>query len=152
MHVDDIDRKLLRLLQNDAGLSTAELALQAGMSSSPCARRVARLEGNGVITGRKVTIDYKALGYAVEVYLRITLDKTQGNAFDIFIREAREIPEVIAIQTLLGRVDLRMDVRARDLDHYQQIYRERILGLPHIADIESLMLVAELKNTEALPI
>jgi len=92
------------------------------------------------------------MGYAVEVFLRITLDKTQGNAFDEFTKAAREIPEVGGIQTLLGRVDIRMDVRARDLAHYQAIYKERILALPHINDVEALMLISEVKNTEALPI
>ncbi len=152
MQIDSVDRKILRLLQIDAMLPMAELARQAGMSVSPCARRVARLEQNGVIKGRIAVIDYRALGYAVEVFLRITLDKTRGNAFDEFIRAARKIPEITGIQTLLGRVDIRMDVRARDLAHYQLIYREKILGLPHMSDVESLMLVAELKNSEALPI
>jgi len=75
-----------------------------------------------------------------------------GNAFDAFIAAARDIPEVGGIQTLLGRVDIRMDVRARDLAHYQEIYKERILALPHISDVEALMLISEVKNTEALPI
>lgn len=152
MHIDDIDRKLLRILQSDAALPMAELATQVGMTAGPCARRIEKLEKAGVIIGRQVVIDHRALGYEVKVFLRITLDKTQGNAFDAFIAQARKIPEVTAIQTLLGRVDIRMDVLARDLDHYQQIYRNRILELPHIADIESLMLVSEIKNTEALPI
>ena len=130
----------------------AALARAVGMSVSPCARRVARLEAAGIIRGRAVVIDYRAMGYAVEVFLRITLNKTQSNAFDEFIRAARDVPEVHAIQTLLGRVDVRMDVRARDLAHYQQIYRERILALPHVSDVESLMLVAEVKNSEVLPI
>ncbi len=152
MPIDSIDRKILRLLQVDAMLPMAELSSKAGMSVSPCARRVARLEAAGVIKGRAIVIDHRALGYAVEVFLRITLDKTQGNAFDEFIAAARDIPEVSAIQTLLGRVDIRMDVRARDLAHYQTIYRERILALPHLSDVESLMLVAEVKNSAALPI
>ena len=70
--------------------------------------------------------------------------------FDEFLRAARDVPEIDDIQTLLGRVDVRMGVRARDLAHYQEIYRTRILGLPHIAEIEALMLVSELKNTEWL--
>jgi len=105
-----------------------------------------------VIEGHEVVIDHRAMGYAVEVFLRITLDKTQGNAFDEFTKAARKIPEVGGIQTLLGRVDIRMDVRARDLAHYQEIYKERILALPHINDVEALMLISEVKNTEALPI
>ncbi len=152
MHVDDADRKLLRLLQDDATRSVADLAALANMSSGPVWRRLEKLEAAGVIQGRKVEIDYVKLGYTVLVFLRITLDKTQGNAFDEFINEARKIPEVEAIQTLLGRVDIRMDVRARDLKHYQEIYKSGVLALPHITDIEALMLVSEVKNTERLPI
>lgn len=152
MHVDDVDRKLLRLLQDDATRSVSELATLANMSSGPVWRRLEKLEAAGVVLGRKVEIDYAKLGYTVLVFLRITLDKTQGNAFDEFINEARKIPEVEEIQTLLGRVDIRMDVRARDLKHYQEIYKSRVLALPHITDIEALMLVSEVKNTERLPI
>lgn len=152
MHVDDVDRRILRHLQEDGGLIMAELAEKAGLSSGACWRRVEKMEAGGIIEGRDVVIDHRAMGYAVEVFLRITLDKTVGNAFDAFIAAAREIPEVGGIQTLLGRVDIRMDVRARDLAHYQEIYKERILALPHMSDVEALMLISEVKNTEALPI
>ena len=66
--------------------------------------------------------------------------------------EARNVPEVIEIQTFLGRVDLRLSVIARDMAHYQQIYRSAILTLPHIADIEALMHVARIKSDEGLPL
>ncbi len=152
MQIDDTDRRLLRLLQADATLAKAELADAAGLSAGAAWRRVEKLEAAGVITGRTATIDPRALGFEVQVFLRISLDKTASNAFDAFIAEARKIPYVQAIQTLLGRVDIRMDVLARDLNHYQEIYKSHILNLPHIADIEALMLVSELKNTEAVPI
>jgi Lrp/AsnC family transcriptional regulator len=84
--------------------------------------------------------------------LRITLDKTQGNAFDAFQAAARGVPEVIEIQTFLGRVDVRLSIIARDMAHYQQIYRGGVLGLPHIADIEALMHVARIKSQQSLPI
>ncbi|WP_111428435.1 Lrp/AsnC family transcriptional regulator [Rhodobacteraceae bacterium DSL-40] len=150
--VDDIDRRLLRLLQEDSGLSMAELAERAGISAGPCWRRIERMEREGIILGRRVEIDWRALGYEVQVFLRVTLDKIAPNAFDEFLRAAREVPEIGDVQTLLGRVDVRMDVRARTLAHYQEIYRSRILALPHIAEIEALMLVSELKNTERLAI
>ena len=78
--------------------------------------------------------------------MRITLDKTEPRAFDEFLAAAREVPEVIEIQTFLGRVDMRLSVIARDMAHYQQLYRDRILTLPHIADIEALMHVARVKS------
>jgi Lrp/AsnC family transcriptional regulator len=86
------------------------------------------------------------------VSLRITLDKTPSRAFDDFIEAAREVPDVIEIQTFLGRVDVRLSVIARDMSHYQRIYRDRILALPHSADIEALMHVARIKQAQALPI
>ena len=80
------------------------------------------------------------------------MDKTQASAFDEFIAAARQIAEVVEIQTFLGRVDVRLSVIARDMPHYQDIYRRNILTLPHIADIEALMHVAAIKRDEALPI
>jgi Lrp/AsnC family transcriptional regulator len=150
--LDDIDRRLLRLLQEDAELPVAELAARAGLSAGPCWRRLERLERDGVILGRRIEVDRRALGYEVRVFLRVTLDKTASHAFDAFVRAARELSEVENIHTLLGRVDVRLDVLARDLAHYQEIYRAKILALPHIAEIEALMLVSELKNSERLPI
>jgi Lrp/AsnC family transcriptional regulator len=110
------------------------------------------MEARGILTGQQAVIDWQALGYAVEVSLRITLDKTVTRAFDDFLEAAREIPEVLEIQTFLGRVDLRLSVIARDMAHYQQLYRTRILTLPHIADIEALMHVARIKSDEVLPV
>lgn len=110
------------------------------------------MQANGIIRGQEAVIDWAALGYAVEVSLRITLDKTQARAFDEFIAAARQVPEVLEIQTFLGRVDVRLSVIARDMGQYQQVYRDQILTLPHIADIEALMQIARVKSDEALPL
>jgi len=152
LELDDIDRRILRALQDDASLSAAELGVRVGHTGVSCGRRVEKLERAGIILGREIVIDPKAMGYAVEVSLRITLDKTQTDAFDSFLAQARKVAEVNEIQTFLGRVDVRLNVLARDMAHYQQIYRTRILNLPHIADIEALMLVSTVLNKEALPI
>ncbi len=150
--LDDTDRRILRHLQADPALTNAELAEHCGLSAASCWRRVEKMEAAGVILGQEAVIDWQALGYSVEVSLRITLDKTDPRAFDEFMPAAREIPEVIEIQTFLGRVDTRLSVIARDLEHYQQLYRSRILTLPHIADIEALMHVARIKWAEVLPV
>jgi Lrp/AsnC family transcriptional regulator len=86
------------------------------------------------------------------VSLRFTLNKTNPRAFDEFIAAARGVPEVVAIETFLGRVDVRLNVIARDMGHYQQIYRAQILTLPHIAEVEALMLISTLKDSEGLPL
>jgi len=122
------------------------------MTTGKAMRRIARMQEAGVMQGVGAVIDWAALGYAVEVSLRITLDKTQGNAFDTFLAQAREVPEVIEVQTFLGRVDVRLSIIARDMAHYQEIYRKSILSLPHISEIEALMHVARIKTSEGLPL
>ncbi|UWR12709.1 Lrp/AsnC family transcriptional regulator [Sulfitobacter mediterraneus] len=150
--LDDMDRRLLRYWQAEPSLSPGELAERCGMTPGKAARRIAKMEDDGIVQGVSAVVNWAALGYAVEVSLRVTLDKTQSNAFDIFLAEARQVPEVIEVQTFLGRVDVRLSIIARDMAHYQQIYRSRILTLPHIADIEALMQVARIKSEQTLPI
>ncbi len=150
--LDDTDRRLLRILQARPDLPTSELAQEAGLTAATAWRRITKLTEDGIIRGQRAVIDWRALGYGVEVSLRFTLDKTQRGAFDEFIDAARKVPEVYEIQTFLGKVDVRLNILARDMPHYQEIYRRRILALPHIADIEALMLVATVKSDLALPL
>ncbi|MCC5956059.1 MAG: Lrp/AsnC family transcriptional regulator [Natronohydrobacter sp.] len=152
MRLDDSDRRLLRQLIAAPDASTADLAERAGLTEPTCWRRLERLRSAGILRGQRAVINWRALGYQVEVSLRITLDKTAPRAFDDFIAQARLVPEVLEIQTFLGRVDLRLNVIARDMAHYQQIYRDRILTLPHIADLEALMHLSDIKAEESLPL
>lgn len=152
IQIDDTDRRILRHLLAEPALPTPDLAARAGVTQATCWRRLERLAGAGVIQARQAVIDWRAMGYEVEVALRFTLDKTAPRAFDEFLSAAREVPEVIGIETFLGRVDVRLNVIARDMAHYQQIYRERILTLPHISDIEALMLISTIKDSAALPL
>jgi Lrp/AsnC family transcriptional regulator len=150
--LDDLDRRILRHMQSDPEQSIPDLADRLGLTSSRLSRRLEKLRESGVILGQQAVIDWRALGYAVEVSLRVTLEKTNPRAFDEFIEAARQIPEVLEIQTFLGQVDVRLSVIARDMPHYQEIYRARILTLPHITDIEALMHVARIKSNESLPL
>ncbi|NDW53039.1 Lrp/AsnC family transcriptional regulator [Aliiroseovarius sp. PrR006] len=150
--LDDLDRRILRQMQADPTLGGSELADRVGLSAARLSRRVERLRDQKILRGPRAVINWRALGYEVEVSLRVTLDKTQPRAFDDFIDAARDIREVIEIQTFVGRVDVRLSVIARDMPHYQGIYRDQILALPHIADIEALMHVARIKSDESLPL
>ncbi len=148
----DTDRRILRQFQAEPGLANVDLADRCGVTPATCWRRLEKMRASGIIQGQEAVIDWVALGYSVEVSLRFTLEKSQPRAFDEFLAAARDVPEVIEIQTFLGRVDVRLSVIARDLAHYQQLYRDRILALPHIADIEALMHIARIKNDQGLPL
>ena len=150
--LSDIDRRILRQWQADPMCPPAELAERAQLSVGQLTRRIARMREAGAVLGVGAGLNWALLGYTAKVSLRVTLDKTVPRAFDAFIAAAREIPEVLEIQTFLGRVDVRLAVIARDMAHYQDLYRNQILALPHIADIEALMHVAEVKSEDALPL
>jgi Lrp/AsnC family transcriptional regulator len=152
MQVDDTDRRILRHWLSEPGLDRAALADRSGVTPATLWRRLDRLRAGGIIRHEGAAIDWRALGYAVEVSLRFTLDKTNPRAFDEFISASRLVPEVINIETFLGRVDVRLNVIARDMGHWTGIYRDRILTLPHIAEVEALMLVATIKDSGGLPL
>jgi Lrp/AsnC family transcriptional regulator len=150
--LDDESRAILRQYQANPALTVPELAERVRMTPARVSRRLDKLVEEGIIQGQEIVIDWNALGYAVHVALRITLDKTVPRAFDEFIAAARLVSEVLEIQTFLGRVDVRLLLIALDLPDYHRIYRDDVLTLPHIADIEALMTVANVKREEALPL
>jgi len=150
--LDDESRAILRQYQANPALTVPELAELVRMTPARVTRRLDRLHEDGVIKGQEAVIDWTALGYSIHVALRITLDKTVARAFDDFLTAARQVSEVLEVQTFLGRVDVRLALIAKDLADYQRIYRDDILTLPHIADIEALMTVATVKQDEVLPL
>jgi len=150
--LNDLDSRILRIYQSDPDIQMAKLASKAGTTPAVLSRRLVRLRQNGQIVAKEAIINWQVLGYKVEVSLRVTLDKTHHMAFDNFMNEARKIVEVIEIQTFLGKVDVRLLLIAKDMDDYQKVYRERILHLPHILEIEPLMHIARIRNSEILPV
>ena len=149
---DATDRRILRQLLADPGIANADLAERAGVTPASLWRRLERMRETGVIRAIESRIDWRKLGYEVQVSLRFTLDKTDPRAFDDFLAAARLVPEVTEIQTFLGSVDLRLSVIARDMAHWQQVYRDSILTLPHVLDSDALMLVSTIKDVQELPL
>ena len=147
---DATDRRILRQLLADPDLPAAQLAERAGVTPASLWRRLEKLRAQGVLQAIEQRIDWRAMGYEVEVSLRFTLDKAEPRAFDEFLAAARMVPEVTEIQSFLGSVDLRLSVIARDMAHWQHIYRDSILTLPHVADSDALMLVSTIKNSTDL--
>ena len=150
--LDATDRRILRQLLADPGIANADLAERAGVTPASLWRRLERMRETGVIRAVETRIDWRKLGYEVQVSLRFTLDKTDPRAFDDFMAAARKVPEVTEIQTFLGSVDLRLSVIARDMAHWQQVYRDSILTLPHVSDSDALMLVSTIKDVQELPL
>ena len=143
MQLDETDRRILRHALAEPSALRATLAERAGVTPATLWRRLERLQAGGVLRGEAAVIDWRKLGFGVEVSLRFTLDKTDPRAFDQFIEAARLVPEVLAIETFLGRVDVRLIVIARDIADFERVLRRRIMTLPGVGQVEANVLLTE---------
>jgi len=146
----DVD--ILKLLQQDATLSTAAIAERINVSQSPCWRRINRLEQDGLIQGRVALLNRNALGMDVVVFATINLTSTGRQNLIEFERDIIEHPEVIECYTITGIWDYMLKIVTRDIRHYEEFVRNTLTASPSIRELHSHMAVTEIKNTTELPL
>src|SRR5262245_49118334 len=117
---DRMDANILRELQGNARLSMADLATKVGLSTSPCWRRVKRLEECGLIAGYKADIDRRSLGWGVLVFVNVTIEDHSEKAAQTFEKAVHALPEIVACWSVAGAADFILQVVARDLDSYAE--------------------------------
>lgn len=149
---DRIDRKILALLQQDGRLSMTELARQIGLSTSPCAERVRRLERGGVITGYHAHVSPAALGRTLLVFVEIRLSEKSGEVFDKVRRELVHLPEVLECHLVAGDFDYLVKARLRGMGEYRHLLGAILKKLPVRAESHSYVVMEELKETLAIAV
>ena len=150
--LDAIDARILDLVQHDAGLSVAEIAEQVGLSSSPCWRRIKRLEEQGVITKRVTLLNPEALRLDFQVYASVKLTLPTRENLEFFERAVEDMPEVVECATVTGAVDYILKVITSDMRAYDEFLRTRILGTGLVSDVQSRIVIRNIKSTTALPL
>ncbi|MGB1722308.1 MAG: Lrp/AsnC family transcriptional regulator [Paracoccaceae bacterium] len=146
MILDETDRALLRLLQQDADQSAAALAKNLDMSQPAIWRRIKRLNEEGVIKGVALNLNREKLGLGVTVFLGIKLATKGRVSLEDFERAVKAIPEVQQIEHVLGLYDYRLRVVARDISDFERVLRRRIMTLPGVGDLEANVLLSEEKR------
>ena len=146
MILDETDRALLRLLQQDADQSAAALAKNLDMSQPAICRRIKRLKEEGVIKGVALNLNREKLGLGVTVFLGIKLATKGRVSLEDFERAVKAIPEVQQIEHVLGLYDYRLRVVARDISDFERVLRRRIMTLPGVGDLEANVLLSEEKR------
>lgn len=141
--IDDIDRKLLRALVQDAGQPASLLGKRLGLSQPATWRRIRRLRDLGVIEGQRLVLDAEKLGFGVTVFLGIKLATKGRVSLDDFERAVSAIREVQTVEHVLGLYDYRLRVVARDLADFERVLRRRIMTLPGVGDVEANVLLSE---------
>ena len=135
--LDEIDRKILRILQSDSNLTNTELSERVMLSATPCLRRVKRLEGEGYIQGYRAKVDRNKLGLAVMVFVQITLDQQVESALEVFEGAIHKRPEILSCYLMTGDADYLLQVVVRDLDHYAELVRNHLSQIPPVRNIRS---------------
>jgi Lrp/AsnC family transcriptional regulator len=146
------DIEILGLLQSNADRSSAEVAEKLNMSQSPCWRRINRLEQEGIIQKKVAILDREALGMGLVAFTSINLREASRKSMEHFEREVSLMDEVIECYTITGAWDYMLKIVAKDIRHYEQFVRNRLLEIPMIGQIYSNISVTEIKNTTELPL
>ena len=150
--LDAIDAKILDLIQYNAALSVAEIADQVGLSSSPCWRRIKRLEDSGVIQRRVTILDRDKLGLSFEVYCTVKLTLPTKQNLEAFESAVVLWPEVSQCATVTGAADYELRIVTRDMHAFDDFLRDKLLSLGLVSNIESRIVVRSVKNSTAVPL
>ncbi len=149
--MDTIDRKILAVLQEDASLSVAEIGSRVGLSSTPCWKRIQRLEAEGVIQKRVALVDQDKIGLAITVFVSIeTGDHSQAWLAN-FAEVVGVMPEVMEFYRMAGDVDYMLRVVVTDIAGYDAFYKRLIAAVP-LKNVTSRFAMEKIKSTTALPI
>ncbi|MGH1424336.1 MAG: Lrp/AsnC family transcriptional regulator [Pseudooceanicola sp.] len=141
--LDDLDRRLLRLISADANASAGDLGRRVGLSQPAAWRRIKRLEESGVIAGRRIDFDLAKLGFGVTVFLGVKIATRGRVSVEDFERAVTAIPEVQTVEHILGLYDYRLRVTARDIADFERVLRRRIMVLPGVASVDANVLLSE---------
>jgi Lrp/AsnC family transcriptional regulator, cysteine-sensing transcriptional activator len=146
------DIEILKMLQTDATLTTADIAERINVSQSPCWRRINRLEQEGVIKRRVALLDRNALGMEVVVFATINLTSTGRQNLLEFEQTIVRYPEVMECYTMTGIWDYMLKIVTRDIRHYEDFVRNTLTASSSIRELHSHMAVTEIKNVTELPL
>lgn len=151
-NLDEIDRKLLTLLQQDSRLTLQELADRVGLSPSPCHRRIRMMEERGVIARYTATVDQRKVGLPVSVFVSIKLTRQREEDLQRFAKAVANWPEVLECYLMTGRQDYLMRVVVADLAAYEQFLKQKLTRLDGVSSIESSFALDQIKYATALPL
>lgn len=150
--LDPSDIRVLQILQRDASLSIAEVAREAGMSQTPCWRRIKKLKESGVIRQVVAVVDREAVGLGFVAYAFVKLAVPSRENMETFDKLLQRWPEVVICERITGAVDYLIKVVASDIKAYDDFLRLKLLDNTLVSDVQSRIVVSTVKHTVALPI
>ena len=151
MELDKIDRAILIAIQADGRATNASLAETVGLSETPCARRLKRLEAEGYIEGYRAILSKSALHLGLVAFALLRFGVHDRQLADRFEREIQAIPRIISCHNISGSADYLLEIVARNLDDYGTFLRDVLRALPGVTSVESTLSLREVKRNAGLP-
>ena len=153
MHsLDDIDQRILGVLQQDGRISNQDLADRVGLSPSPCLRRVRHLEAAGVIEGYRAVVTPAAVDLTITAFVRLRLASHEGATVDAVERRLRDIPNIVEAHLLAGDWDYLVRIVTPSFEAYERLLREHLRAIPSLASIDTTFAFGVTKPVSPLPI
>lgn len=149
--VDQIDREIVRLLQENADLTARELADHVGLTATPCWRRVQRLEADGIIRGRVALVDPSAVGLEVTALVHIRTNDHSAAWLDRFSAAIADLPEILEAYRTSGEIDYTLKVVVPSIEAYDGFYK-RLIAKVDLYDVRTVFVMEQMKQTTALPL
>jgi Lrp/AsnC family transcriptional regulator len=149
--MDEIDRKLLALLQHDATLSVAQMADRVGLSATPCWKRIQKLEASGVITGRVALVAPERIGMGLTVFVAVEAGDHSPDWLDRFAAAVIPVPSVVDVYRMAGEVDYMLRVVVADMAEFDLFYKKLIAAVP-MKNVTSRFAMERIKSTTAYPL
>ena len=152
LRLDEIDLKILRLLQENCDLNINEIGEEVGLSHTPCWRRIKKLEDTGVIEARKCILNAEHVNLDVSIFVFVRLDTHSSEILESFEAATKNIPEILQCYTMSGEFDYLLRVVVKSVREYEKTIKGKLLKLPNVGLMNSNFALNEIKNTTALPL
>ncbi|GAD81277.1 Lrp/AsnC family transcriptional regulator [Vibrio ezurae] len=152
MNIDKTDKKLLAMLQKDATLSLSELAEAVNLTTTPCWKRLKRLEEAGVIQGRVALLDPEMLGLAFTAFVLIKTSDHSHEWYQMFVDRVSEFEQVMEFYRMAGDYDYMLKVLVKDMQSFDAFYKTLVNAVPGISNVTSTFAMESIKYTTELPL
>lgn len=150
--LDEVNRRILRILQEDGRITNQALAQRAGLSPAACFERVKRLRASGLIRQFTALLEPAAVDRALMIFIEVLLDRTTDDVFTAFAAHVRDVPDVLECHMVAGGFDYLLKVRVSDMAAYRAFLGEILAAMPGVRETRTYAVLEEVKQTSMLPL
>ncbi|MCP4459007.1 MAG: Lrp/AsnC family transcriptional regulator [Cytophagales bacterium] len=152
LKLDELDKKILQILQSNAKITNAQLSIDIGLSPAPTLERVKKLETSGLIQSYHAELDTEMLGLGVQMFVQVTLKGHNKQNIDIFLESIQTIPEVIECHHVTGSGDFLLKVVSKDINTYQKLMLETVSEIQVVDSMQSMVILSTFKDSKVMPL